>query len=330
MSAKRIVVIGASSGGIEAVRTIAAGLPPDFNAAVCVVIHVSADSPSLVGNILARAGALPAREAQPGERLQPGHIYVAPPDRHLVVEPGLAQLFRGPKENRFRPAIDPLFRSAAQVYGPGAIGVVLTGQLDDGAAGLQTIRQLGGTTIVQDPADALFPSMPKNALAHGAPDYCVPLATIPEILVELTRQPPGARPGVQGARDVDIEVSIAKADNPMEAGLLDISDPSPFACPECHGVLRKLKNAYPERFRCHTGHGYSRESLVAAVSEGVEEALWNALRAVQEAELLLQELSHHHESGSERVLLEGRATEARRQAEILRGLLATGPELPSR
>jgi two-component system chemotaxis response regulator CheB len=329
MSAKRIVAIGASSGGIEAVRTIAAGLPADFDAAVCVVIHLSPDAPSLLGNIVGKSAALPTTEAQPGERLRPGHIYVAPPDRHLIVEPGVVHLSRGPKENRFRPAIDPLFRSAAQVYGPAAIGVVLTGQLDDGAAGLQTIRQMGGITMVQEPADALFPSMPRNAIAHGTPDYCLPLAAIPATLAELTRQPPEAR-AVPVRREVDIEVNIAKAENPMEIGLLEITEASQFACPECHGVLLRLKNAYPERFRCHTGHGYSRESLVASVSEGVEEALWNALRSLQEAALLLQELSRHHQGEAEGVQLQARATEARQQADVLRQLLAAREGLPSR
>ena len=164
MAAQRIVVIGASSGGIEALRHLVGGLPADFPAPICVVLHTSPQSPGLLGRILANAGSLPAATATTGMPIRAGQIYVAPPDHHLLVEPGGLCLGRGPKENRFRPAIDPLFRSAAQVYGPGTVGMILTGNLDDGSAGLRTIKQLGGIAIVQDPRDALFPAMPTNAL----------------------------------------------------------------------------------------------------------------------------------------------------------------------
>ena len=157
---RHVVVIGASAGGIEALRTMVAALPRDFPAPVCVVVHTSPEGPGMLDGILARAGVLPATNARNHERLHPGHIYVAPPDFHLILEPGLLRVTKGPRENRFRPAIDPLFRSAAQVYGPQTIGVILTGGLDDGADGLWAVKRLGGTAIVQDPAEALFPSMP--------------------------------------------------------------------------------------------------------------------------------------------------------------------------
>src|SRR5687767_3732333 len=157
MAVDRIVVIGASAGGVDALRAIVAALPADFPAPICVVVHTSPQSPSILDQILDRAGPLTAAAACNGERIRPGRIYVAPPDCHLVIEPGVLRVTRGPKENRFRPAVDPLFRSAAQVYGPAATGVVLTGNLDDGTAGLWAIKQLGGISIVQDPADALFP-----------------------------------------------------------------------------------------------------------------------------------------------------------------------------
>jgi two-component system chemotaxis response regulator CheB len=184
MAAQRIVVIGASSGGIEALRQLVGGLPPDFPAPICVVLHTSPQSPGLLGKILANAGALPSATAATGMQLKAGHIYVAPPDHHLLIEPGGLCLGRGPKENRSRPAIDPLFRSAAQVYGHGAVGVILTGNLDDGSAGLRTIKQLGGIAIVQDPLDALFPAMPINALRHVAADYTVPLSEMVGALCE--------------------------------------------------------------------------------------------------------------------------------------------------
>src|SRR3954447_1871614 len=186
MRSKHIVVIGASAGGLEALRAIVGALDPDFAAPICVVLHTSPQSPGLLDGILTRPGKLAALNAINGERLRPGHIYVAPPDFHLVVEPGILRVTKGPRENRFRPAIDPLFRSAAQVYGPGAIGVVLTGSLDDGTAGLWTIKQLGGCAIVQDPSDALFPGMPENALTHVDVDYVVPLAELAPLLMSLT------------------------------------------------------------------------------------------------------------------------------------------------
>src|SRR3954465_1951842 len=178
----RIVVIGTSGGGLDALRTIVPDLPADFPAPIAIVMHTAPDSPGVLADILARVGRLPATSVTAAERLRPGTIYVAAPDYHLVIEPGRIRGTKGPKENRFRPAIDPLFRSAAQVFGPGAIGVVLTGNLDDGTAGLWAIKQLGGTAIVQDPADALFPSMPRSALRHVNVDHVVPIAGVAPLL----------------------------------------------------------------------------------------------------------------------------------------------------
>src|SRR5687767_8151066 len=182
----RIVVIGTSAGGIDALRTIAAALPADFPAPIAVVMHSAPDSPGVLHEIIDRAGPLSALRARNGQRLEAGRIYVAPPDRHLLIEPGRVRVTRGPKENRFRPAIDPLFRSAAQVYGPAAIGVILTGNLDDGTAGLWAMKKLGGTAVVQDPSDALFPSMPTSALTHVPVDHCVPLSEMVPLLARLT------------------------------------------------------------------------------------------------------------------------------------------------
>src|SRR5688572_24770591 len=186
---KRIVVVGASAGGIEAVKLVVSRLPSDFAAPLCVVIHTSPQSPAVLGHILQRAGNLPATTARDGDRLRPGHVYVPPPDCHILVEPGVIRVVKGPRENRFRPAIDPLFRSAAQIYGPAAMGVILTGDLDDGTAGLWAIKQLGGTAIVQDPQDAMFPSMPTSAARHVRIDHQLPLADIPDLLVQLTTKP---------------------------------------------------------------------------------------------------------------------------------------------
>ena len=322
---KHIVVIGASAGGVEALRELVAGLPADFPAPICVVLHTSPQAPGVLDAILSRAGVVAARNARDRERLEARHIYVAPPDCHLLIEPGVVRVTKGPRENRFRPAIDPLFRSAAQVYGPAAIGVVLTGNLDDGTAGLWTIKQLGGIAVVQDPEDALFPGMPQSALQNVRADYCLPLSQIPGLLVRLTSaEQPSAEP-VESLvpQTVEVEVKIAKEHNPLQAGLGDISEPSFFACPECHGVLLRLKETGPVRFRCHTGHAYSLESLLADVSEGVEEAMWNAIRALEEAEMLLRAMAGHAtaHNPAKAATLTGRATEAKRHSDELRKLV---------
>jgi two-component system, chemotaxis family, protein-glutamate methylesterase/glutaminase len=328
MHTKHIVVVGASAGGIEALRELVANLPANFPAAVCVVLHTSPQSPGVLDAILSRAGPLRATNGRDRERLNPGHIYVAPPDCHLLVEPGIIRVTKGPRENRFRPAIDPLFRSAAQVYGPRAIGVVLTGNLDDGTAGLWTLKQLGGTAIVQHPDEAMFPDMPRNAMSHVQVDYAVPLAEIPPLLVHLTEEPVSDSTRVPAAEAVsdsmEVEVKIAKEQNSIEAGVERIGEPSSFACPECHGVLLQLKEGGRTRFRCHTGHAYSLESLLAAVGEGIEESLWMAIRALEEGALLLGSMAAHlktsHEAEGAESLL-SRAADAHRQSDVIRRLV---------
>ena len=224
MIAKRVVVIGASAGGLDAVRVHVAGIPATFPSAICIVIHISPESPSVLAEILNRATPLPVSQACDRQRLEAGHVYVAPPDRHLVVEPGRLRVTQGPREHRFRPAIDPMFRSAAQVFGPNAIGIVLTGNLDDGAAGLWTIKKLGGTAIVQDPSEALFSSMPLQALTNVKVDHVVPLAQIPRLLVELTSGMPVEAERRSVPRHIDVEVDIAKEQNPRDAGLEQIGE----------------------------------------------------------------------------------------------------------
>lgn len=201
MPGKEIVVVGASAGGLEAMKELVGKLPRNFPASVFIVWHTAPDAPGVLPKILAAAGGeLPVANARNCEQIQPGRIYVAPPDHHLLIERGFVLLSRGPKENRFRPAVDPLFRSAAQAYGPRVAGVILSGGLDDGTAGLLAVKQQGGTAIVQDPAEALYPSMPQSAMKHVAVDYCLPAAAIASLLVRLTSTPEeaeGAYPRVR-------------------------------------------------------------------------------------------------------------------------------------
>ena len=321
--ANQIVVVGASAGGLEALRALVSGLPVEFPAPICVVLHTAAESPGVLHEILSRAGTLVATNAVTGERLRAGHVYVAPPDRHLLVEPGKLRVTNGPKENRFRPAIDPLFRSAAQVYGPGTIGVLLTGSLDDGTAGLWAVKQLGGTTIVQDPADALYPAMPQNAIQHVKVDHIVPIGDVASLLVRLTAIPVQRRVSVSIPEHVKIEVGIPMEHNPIDVGLERIGEPSQFACPECHGVLLRVKDGPNTRFRCHTGHAYSGASLLAAVNEQIETSLWSSIRALEEGQLLLGQMADHLQVAhqSEATELRARADEAKHQADAIRRLV---------
>ena len=277
----------------------------------------------MLDGILSRAGKLEAVAATEGARLRDGRIYVAPADHHLIVEPGVLRLTKGPRENRFRPAIDPLFHSAAQVYGPAAIGVILTGSLDDGSAGLWAVKQLGGVAIVQDPTDALFASMPSNALQHVAVDFVVPLQQIAPLLVDVVASPITGR-GDTPPISMEVEVNIAKGQNAVSAGIEQVGEPSPFACPECHGVLLRVKGSQPLRFRCHTGHAYSASSLVAAINEGVEDALWTAVRALEEGALLMNHLSNHGEGPPANAAssLTKQAAEAHRHSEAIRRVLS--------
>lgn len=332
MHGKHIVVIGASAGGIEALRTLAAALPPDFPVPICVVLHTAPQAPGILHQIVARAGPLPAVSPSTGMRLRGGHIYVAPPDHHLLIEPGRVFLSKGPRENRFRPAIDPLFRSAAQVYGPLAIGVVLSGGLDDGTAGLWTIKKLGGIAIAQDPDEAQFPEMPRNAIEYVDVDHVVTLNDLAGLLVRLTSKPATAGRDDVVPANVVTEVNIAKEENAREAGVEQLGAPSIYACPECHGVLLQLKEGNRTRFRCHTGHAFSVASLAAAIGEGIEESLWNAVRALEEGSLLISGMAEHlrtsHDgAGADRLV--ARAEEARLQAEQVRKLVIGREPLPT-
>jgi two-component system, chemotaxis family, protein-glutamate methylesterase/glutaminase len=320
----RLVVIGASAGGIETLRALVAGLPAEFPAPICLVVHTAPQSPGVLEEILNRSGSLRAVNGRTGERLRPGRIYVAPPDQHLLVEPGIVRVARGPKENGFRPAIDPLFRSAAQVYGPGAIGVILTGNLDDGVAGLSAIKQLGGVVVVQDPRDALYPAMPSSAASRVPIDYSVPLAEMPRLLVRLAGTPVHEQADIAVPHQLTMEVSIAKEENAIDAGLERFGTPSPYACPDCHGVLLELKEASGPRFRCHTGHAYSSESLLAGVAAAIEADLWTAIRSLEEGSLLLQEFARHLQDHGDRARAEryaAQADEARRHAERVREIV---------
>ena len=290
-----IVVIGTSSGGVSALLALVKTLPADFPAPIFVVQHIAADSPSILPQLLSNVSVLVAKHPANGEVVQPGVIYVARPDHHLLLEGDQVLVTRGPKENRFRPSIDALFRSAAYTSGPRVIGVVLTGYLDDGTSGLWTVQRLGGVAIVQDPADAEQPAMPANALEFVTADYVVPLADMGALLVRLTAEPAPARP-VLPAAALDllrIEFTIAKQGGAFELGIIDHGRLTPFTCPDCHGALTQLIEGKLIRYRCHTGHAYTISALLGEVTASVESLLYQSMRGLEETKMLLHDLGMH-------------------------------------
>jgi two-component system, chemotaxis family, protein-glutamate methylesterase/glutaminase len=294
----RLVVIGASAGGFEALKRLVRGLPPDFPAALFVVWHMSPDIRGVLPQVLSRENTIHAAHAYDGEAIEPNRIYVAPPDRHLLVEKGRVRVTKGPKENRFRPAVDPLFRSAAYAYGRRVVAVVLSGALDDGTAGLWTVKHRGGVAVVQDPLDAEVPSMPENALREVAVDYTVPVAEMADLLVRLSREPVAetaevAMPSEQENEKTEIEIRVAAEDGAFELGIMKFGALTPYTCPDCHGVLSSLKDGGPTRFRCHTGHAYSADSLLSTITENVEDSLYSAIRGVEESVMLLNHIGDH-------------------------------------
>jgi two-component system chemotaxis response regulator CheB len=316
-----IVVVGGSAGALDAVTVIVGGLPPGLPAAVFIVLHASPYMPSLLPEILNRCGPLPVAVARNGERVTPGRIYVARPDHHLVLEAGRVRVTRGPKENRFRPAIDPLFRSAALAYGPRVVGIILSGGLDDGAAGLWAIKTRGGVAIAQDPEEAPHSSMPESAMRQTRVDYCLPAADIAPTLARLAVEPaadPAAYPMLEG---LNTETRIAMEDKAIPAGLVGLGEPSLFTCPECHGILLRMKTGGGLRYRCHTGHAYTADALLSELTESVEGVLWNAVRSVQESSLLMQHIAAHvRESGHPDLAgrYDRKAAEAGERAELVR------------
>jgi two-component system, chemotaxis family, protein-glutamate methylesterase/glutaminase len=332
MPAPNVIVIGASTGGVSALFELAAGLPADINAVIGIVLHVGGNS-SLMPELLSARCALPAVHAADGDRLERGKIFVAPPDHHMMFTSEAVRLTRGPRENHARPAIDPLFRSVAIAWGPRAIGVVLTGALDDGTAGLAAIKDCGGVGIVQDPLTAVEPSMPASALANVAVDACLAVADIPAALMARVGKVPAAAPSAPPPRLL-LENRIFEGKQTMQQTLEDlaaVAKLSTLTCPECGGGLWELKDAKPLRYRCHTGHGFSARSLEKAQAELSEHAIWSSVRALREREMLLRRLAGVAEATGDTNQAEAgrlQADRVREQAEQLGKLLESAAPRP--
>jgi two-component system, chemotaxis family, protein-glutamate methylesterase/glutaminase len=287
------------------------------------VLHLGARSLCLLPEILVQSGPLPAKHPKDGDVILPGQIYVAPPDQHLLIRPGgHVRLSYGPKENFTRPAIDPLFRSAALEYSERVAGVILTGLLDDGTAGLAAIKQAGGVAIVQDPRDAEEPSMPSSALRYVEIDYYVKVAEMPALLSDLARTGVEAKSGSEKVmpEDAEFEVGIAANEKTRPSEVAKLGAPSIFTCPECHGTLLKMRNGKPPRFRCHTGHAYTMAALEASMSENIEASLWDAIRVLEEYAMLLTEAADKAEDGEAAAKL-AEAEHARLRARKVRDAL---------
>jgi two-component system, chemotaxis family, protein-glutamate methylesterase/glutaminase len=303
MQNRDILAIGASAGGVAALLHLAAALPADFPASILVTLHLSKQFRSSLDELLTRAGSLKATFAGDGDRLQPGRIYIAPPDRHLLIENDRIALGFGPRENHSRPAIDPMLRSAALCCGHRTIGVVLTGTLGDGASGLWTIGECGGITVVQDPRSAAFAEMPETALQLLRPDHVVDLEHMPDLFERLVQQPSGELrrppPGVR------FEVDAAKGDKGNSMKELDaIGRRSVVSCPDCQGVMWEIDEGALTRYRCHVGHTYASDLLNLALDENLRRALGSAQRALEERVALAGRLYGQAERSGRRHLMD--------------------------
>lgn len=284
---KHIVVVGTSAGGMRALIALIEQLPKDFPVPLLIVQHISSDATGdALLNELNKIGKLKCLHATQGEKIKAGHIYLAPTDNHLMIEKnGSLLVTKGAQENRSRPAIDPLFRSAATSFGNRTIGILLTGYLDDGTSGLISIQRCGGICIIQDPADADYPDMPKNALNQIKPDYCIPIAEMGGILSALVARKSKKQSAIP--EDIVKEVKIAKRVLSDLPSVNSLGEQVPFNCPGCGGVLWKMNEGSDLRYRCHTGHAYTAAALLAEQTMKIEETMWTALRMFEERKNLL-------------------------------------------
>jgi two-component system chemotaxis response regulator CheB len=300
--------------------------------AVFVVLHIPPHTPSSLPGILSAAGGIQAEHAQDGASIRPNRIYVAPPDKHLLVEPGRMVVRRGPKENRFRPSIDALFRSAAYVFRSRAIGVVLSGALDDGTSGLWSIKRLGGIAMIQDPGDAMHPEMPRNAMEYVTPDHVAPAAELGPLLGRLAHEavPSEMNVDTNELRRLGLEVAIATHGGAFEKGIMDWGKMAPFTCPECHGALVQLREDEILRFRCHTGHAFTASTLLAGITEAVEATLWDAMRSVEEQAVMLEHIAGHFRASGRDASADqfmGKARQARSLSQVIHESLPAHEQL---
>lgn len=321
---REIIAIGGSAGSIHVIREICRALPTDLPASVVIAVHVGAGHRDLLAGVLEDGGALPASTAVDGEPLSHGHIYVAPADCHLLIDGQLVRLGRGPRENMARPAIDPLFRSAGVSAGPRAIGVLLSGMLNDGASGLADLKRCGGVTIVQNPLDAVESEMPRTALLASDIDYRAPGNDLAALVIRLCREEPGPTQVPPASIAVEVAIALGRpTDTPVIA---EIADPAPLNCPGCGGTLSQIRRS-PLRFRCQVGHGYTAEALASEQEGSIDEAVRIALRVVGERAALMEKMKLDALEAGRFVAAaayEERSQEYRRSAAVLMEVVLKG------
>jgi two-component system chemotaxis response regulator CheB len=323
MSKVELIVIGASAGGLDALTAIVRQLPKSLPAAVLIVMHTNSRGTSYLPEILGRVSKLPVAHASGRDRVTKGRILIAPPDFHLLVVDGRVSLTRGPRENGFRPAIDPLFRSASLAYGDRLMGVILSGALDDGTYGMQVIQENGGVTVVQDPDDAQIPSMPRSVLASVPVDHVLPAAAIAGVIEQASRNGRTSEAAIM-ARAKEPEPQDIAAEMQVEEMLDTFGPPSGLTCPDCGGALWQVDNGTLTRYRCHVGHQFSPDGLEAAQHDLVEEALWSAVRALEEHADMKQRMADRAGSAGLEVVRDSFITgaeDSHRQAKAIRDLL---------
>ena len=325
-----LVVIGGSAGSSRALKTVLESLPEDLPAAILVVVHQPSSGPGVFTLLSSSAtpSALPMQTAVDGAELRNGHVYLAPPNRHLLVVDDHLKLGTGPRENLARPAIDPLFRSAAVSHGPRAIGVILSGWLNDGASGLAAIKRCGGIAVVQAPNDAEAADMPLAALEATPVDLSAPHGDLSAAVRRFVVEAPGPARGVP--RDLLLDVDIAAGGPVGHDSIRSIADPVAITCPDCGGVLSEVRGGRPLRFRCQVGHGFTGKVLLEHQEGLVDEAMRVALRIIEERATLVAKMAREAKQAGRRStaeMYEERAVEYREHSEILRNAILNSMDL---
>jgi two-component system, chemotaxis family, protein-glutamate methylesterase/glutaminase len=323
MAKRDIIVVGASAGGVQALLEMVESLPNPFDAAIFIVLHTAPYSPGFLPDVLNRKSSIEAYYPVDGEAVEPGNIYVAAPDHHLLIEDNKVIVRKGPKENRFRPSVDALFRSAAYCYGSRVIGVILSGLLNDGTSGLWSIKRRGGIAVIQQ--DPMYDSMPKNVLEFVEVDYCLPAREIGKLLTRLVNEdaPEVTKLSEEELKLMEVEVVIASNDNAYEIGVLSMGEVSPITCPECAGALVSFKEGKTVRFRCHTGHAFSASALLSGITKRVEDDMIKVRRGLHETAMLLEKIGQRLEESGENddaILFKQKAEDSLTKSEILKEL----------
>jgi two-component system, chemotaxis family, protein-glutamate methylesterase/glutaminase len=309
-----VVVVGASAGGVEALSEFAAGLPADLPYSILVALHMPIGAPSVLARILDRSGPLPAAQAVDGETLEAGTIRVAVPNRHLLLNDHRIVLSEGPTENGHRPAINALFRSVALIFGQRAVGVLLSGVLDDGTLGCAAIRSRGGTTIAQTPTEAMFPAMPLNAIAAGVVDHQVAALEVGGLLKQLADRR-FEDSAMEPDDRMELENRIAMAGKfSTEFDTEELGPPSGYTCPDCNGSLISVSEG---NYRCQVGHAWTSDALLRARDDEIEGALWVAMRSLQEKTKLSRRLAEQVTPGILRDRYESIADESEHAMGVL-------------